>query len=165
MTIRNSGTDIRRYLTRGGIALAATCLSAVGAQAQVVQGMPIGEGGAFPNANVSGATTLGDSRAGFQIYAQGPVTLGGTGPTSSGPGGGGSTSPVLYISGPPGGGTSPVLYVSASGGQNAGGQSTEPGGGGPVSPIPEPGTWLMMIAGFGLIGRGLRQRAGRPVTA
>lgn len=31
--------------------------------------------------------------------------------------------------------------------------------------VPEPGTWAMMIAGFGLVGAGLRRRRGMLATA
>lgn len=31
--------------------------------------------------------------------------------------------------------------------------------------VPEPATWAMMIAGFGLVGASLRRRAGKPVLA
>lgn len=37
-----------------------------------------------------------------------------------------------------------------------------PGGGGV---IPEPGTWAMLIAGFGLVGAGLRRRRATALTA
>ena len=36
---------------------------------------------------------------------------------------------------------------------------------GATAAVPEPATWAMMIAGFGLMGGALRRRAGRPVLA
>lgn len=35
----------------------------------------------------------------------------------------------------------------------------------PTAPVPEPGTWLLMISGFGLVGIGIRWRRARKVAA
>ncbi len=35
----------------------------------------------------------------------------------------------------------------------------------PLGAVPEPATWAMMIAGFGLVGQGLRRRGAVPVPA
>ena len=168
MITRVGISGISKAVVRGGFVLAAVCLSSGAVQAQVVQGMTIGnEGSNLPDPNV---TSFTDARSRVQIYASGPAAGPGSGGTASGvtiaalvgPTGVGALANQSAIaslagdqsaSGLNGGGMSPVLYA------------TEPGGGGPVSPIPEPGTWLMMIAGFGLVGRGLRRQSGRPVTA
>lgn len=50
---------------------------------------------------------------------------------------------------PPGGGTQPVPPPSS-------GPGVLPA---PVIPVPEPSTWVVMIAGFGLVGAALRRRA------
>ena len=34
-----------------------------------------------------------------------------------------------------------------------------------AAPVPEPGTWVSMIAGFGLVGGLARRRRGRAITA
>lgn len=82
------------------------------------------------------------------------------------------------IVGPPGG----FLYIpggssgGSTGGGSTGGGSTGGGttGGGstggdvppPVAAVPEPGTWLMMILGFGAIGAAMRGTSRkRPLTA
>jgi hypothetical protein len=38
------------------------------------------------------------------------------------------------------------------------------GGGGGPAPVPEPGVWLQMIAGFGLVGA-VRRRQQRAIAA
>jgi hypothetical protein len=65
----------------------------------------------------------------------------------------------------PGGGPAPVVLIGGPGGGGPGGGPGGGGGGGrpplppPVSPVPEPGTWAMMIVGF--FGLGSAVRASR----
>jgi hypothetical protein len=65
------------------------------------------------------------------------------------------------------GGASPGLFVEGVGGGSTGGGGGMPAVPGiapqpeatlPVSAVPEPGTWLMMITGFFLLGAALRTR-------
>jgi hypothetical protein len=58
-------------------------------------------------------------------------------------------------------GTGTPVFVEQSGSEGGWVAGTITAGGGPV--IPEPATWAMMIAGFGLVGASLRRR--RPATA
>lgn len=55
------------------------------------------------------------------------------------------------------------LLPSPGPGPGPGGPGPGPGPG-PVDPVPEPATWAMMIAGFGMIGGALRRRARVSVT-
>ena len=74
---------------------------------------------------------------------------------------------------PPGGG---VVTPPGGGGTPPGGGGTPPGGGGTPPgppdtppgppPVPEPGTWMTMILGFGMIGWSLRRgRAYAPASS
>lgn len=78
-----------------------------------------------------------------------------------------------FIPGSPGGfpvGGGPVGFAPPGGtpGAPGGGGGAPPGGGGgttpPVTPVPEPGAWMLMLASFVLIGAQLRRRAGEPST-
>jgi hypothetical protein len=74
-------------------------------------------------------------------------------------GGGGILPPPGGGVVPPGGGDTPP----GGGDTPPGGGDTPPGGGDTPPPLPEPGTWMTMILGFGLIGWTLRRK--RPVPA
>ncbi len=53
-------------------------------------------------------------------------------------------------------------FTAAVAGSFAGAEELDPGGG----EVPEPGTWAMMLAGFGLVGLSARRRRGlRPVVS
>lgn len=84
---------------------------------------------------------------------------GGT-PAAGGPGGGIAPVP-LPLPGVPG---SSGGLIPPGGGGSGGGGSGGGGGGNPpppppvVTPVPEPATWIMMIAGVALIGLQLRRR-------
>lgn len=92
-----------------------------------------------------GPLALGDPTAGG-------LPFDGSGPTfsSGGPGFPGGISTVVPPGTTPGGPTDPG--------------DPDPGGpddpGNPVGAVPEPGTWAMMILGFGLCGAALRRRRG-----
>lgn len=85
------------------------------------------------------------------IFESPPVLLPGGFPEGPpplviGPGGGGVTPPGVI---PPGPGPTPPGVVP----------ETPPVP--PVSAVPEPATWLMMLIGFGAIGRAMRKRSSR----
>lgn len=91
--------------------------------------------------------------------AVGPAAAGGA------PGAGGAPVP-LPIPGLPGGSGGLIPPPAGGGGGSSGGGSSGGGssGGNPpppppvVTPVPEPATWVMMIAGVGVIGWQLRRR-------
>ena len=73
-----------------------------------------------------------------------------------------------FVPGSPGGGF-PVGGGPAGFSPPGGGGGTPPGGGGgttpPVTPVPEPGSWILMLASFALVGAQLRRRRLiRPAT-
>ncbi len=93
-----------------------------------------------------------------------PVFTGSSGGTpifvESGSSGGGSSGGGSTSSG--GGSTSSGGTSTSSGGTStsSGGTSSSSGGEPPPPIVPEPATWLMMLAGFGLVGTMLRRRTG-----
>lgn len=87
-------------------------------------------------------------------------------PAGSAPGASGAGVTAPGFIGPGGG-----LVPGGIGGGGAGGGVVPPGGGGGVTPppptvvpVPEPGTWAMMILGFGMIGGMMRRRARRAIA-
>lgn len=99
--------------------------------------------GAFP-ADFGPVTLPGDSLPGSAIPGE--------------PGGGFGGNPIL----PPGGGGGIIIPGNPGGGVGNPGGPDEPGGPNPPPPVipgvPEPSTWLMLIAGFGFIGHAMRGR-------
>ncbi|WP_156680268.1 PEPxxWA-CTERM sorting domain-containing protein [Sphingomonas profundi] len=98
------------------------------------------------------------------IGAVGPLPggFGGpNGPLVAGNNGGSLVTPNAPA-GPGGGGTLP-----GGGGTLPGGGGNNPGGGGTVvPPVPEPGTWAMLIGGFAMLAIALRRgRRGRPTRS
>ncbi|MBC9033065.1 hypothetical protein IAG41_11730 [Sphingomonas sp. JC676] len=84
-----------------------------------------------------------------------------------------------FIGGPPGGGGFPIgggpfgfAPPGGTPGNPGGGGGSPPGGGGgttppgnpPVTPVPEPGAWILMLASFALMGARLRLRPRRKST-
>lgn len=70
--------------------------------------------------------------------------------------------------GPPGSGPPTGPGPSLGPGPGGPGGPIGPGGPGELQPppvIPEPGTWTLLIVGFGAVGAALRRRAGRPAKA
>lgn len=84
--------------------------------------------------------------------------------------GGGSPGGFGFPRGGSSGGLAFLPTGSSSGGGSSGGGGGSSGGGSsgggtpPVAAVPEPGTWMLMILGFGAIGSVMRRRArmGRP---
>jgi hypothetical protein len=117
-------------------------------------------GTAFPDgvlpadAVVPGGEFGGGSPGGFG-FPRG-ASSGGFAVLPAGSSGGGSSG------GSSGGGSS---GGGSSGGGSSGGGSSG-GGTPPVAAVPEPGTWMLMILGFGAIGSVMRRRAraGRPAV-
>jgi hypothetical protein len=111
------------------------------------------------------AEVLAPAPAELVDIAAPPTELAGVVPTPPGaillspPGGGGILPPPGGVVVPPGGGGTPP----GGGDTPPGGGDTPPGGGDTPPPLPEPGTWMTMILGFGLIGWTLRRK--RPVPA
>lgn len=71
--------------------------------------------------------------------------------------GGGTSSGGITSSG--GGSTSSGGITSSGGTSTSGGTTTSSSGGDtPVTPVPEPGTWALMILGFGLVGSAMRRQ-------
>lgn len=75
--------------------------------------------------------------------------------------GGNIAPPPFPIPGPPGSSGGLIPPPPGGGGSSGGGTPPIPPGPPPppvVTPVPEPATWIMMIAGIGLIGLQLRRR-------
>ena len=129
-----------------------------------------GSSGGTPIFVESGSSGGGSSGGGSTSSGGGSTSSGGTSTSSGGTStssGGTSTSSGGTSSG--GTSTSSGGTSTSSGGTStsSGGTSTSSGGtssssgGEPPPPIvPEPATWLMMLAGFGLVGTMLRRRTG-----
>ena len=119
------------------------------------------EGGSSGGGSSGGGSSGGGSSSGGTTSSGGDTGSSGGSSTSSG---GSSTSSGGDSSTSSGGSsTSSGGSSTSSGGSStsSGGSSTSSGGssGGEPPPIvPEPGTWLMMMAGFGLVGAMLRRR-------
>lgn len=115
----------------------------------------------------SGSSSGGASSTGGDNTSTGSTgstgSSGSTGSTSTSSGSTGSTSSTSSTSsGSSGDVSSTGGFSSTSTGSSTGGTTSTGGsgssGGTTPGPVPEPGTWLMMIAGFGLIGAMLRRR-------
>ena len=92
---------------------------------------------------------------------QSSTPMGGAGPEMAGGGpffpGGGEYWPGWNPGGGGGGGAGGGGLPPGPGGGDGGGSVP---GGGPVATVPQPASWVMMIAGFGLVGLALRRGHG-----
>ncbi len=109
---------------------------------------PVGAPAAIPDAQLG---KLIDDLIGPTVPGPGNPTLV-TDPVPPGLGGGSSSSGGGFV--PP-----PVIFGGSSGG-SSGGEIPTP----PIS-VPEPGSWMMLIAGVGFIGASLRRRRQRAFAA
>ncbi len=125
-----------------GNALASALGTSQGPEGQVPTSGPVGSGG-FPTDLTAPAVPL----------ALAAVT--------------GAAPPDSFATGPlPFGGGFAILPPGGSGGSGGSPPGGQPPGGGtvlppvvpPVGAVPEPATWLMLIAGFGVIGGAMRRR-------
>ena len=90
--------------------------------------------------------------------------LGGGSPGGFGFPRGGSSGGLAFLpTGSSGGGSSGGGGGSSGGGSSGGGSSG--GGTPPVAAVPEPGTWMLMILGFGAIGSVMRRRTRKGLPA
>jgi hypothetical protein len=114
-------------------------------------GGPGGTGGGGPG-NGGGTGTPGTGGSGFD----GPGTPGQPGGETGSDGGSGPGPVVIPVDPTP----DPDAPAPPIGIGDSGGPVVNPpvGGGGNVGLIPEPASWVMMIAGFGLAGAALRRR-------
>lgn len=122
-------------------------VAAVGDDVLLADAAPAASGG---GGGGGGGTAPGSGGGGFALGG-GFAPIGGFGGGGSGGGGGGGFTPFVPGGGGPGGGRPPDS-----------GPTTPPDI--RPTPVPEPGTWLMLIVGFGLVGVAVR-RGRRPAQA
>lgn len=134
-------------------ALATVLGSAAGPEGAIPTYGPLGAGG-FPNdfTSVPPVDTLGAAPGGIgtiPAIGSGPILIGGGVP-------GGSGGPA-----PGGGGGGPGAIGGGGGGMPTPTPTTTPippvTSVTPVPSVPEPGTWIMLIVGFGFVGAGMRR--------
>jgi hypothetical protein len=102
--------------------------------------------------------------SGGSTSSSGGITTSSGGTTASSSSGGGSSSSGGTASSS--GGTIGGVTSSTSGGNtSSSGGATSSSGGTATPAVPEPGTWTMMLLGFGIVGVGMRQGIGRKRTA
>ncbi|WP_448501122.1 PEPxxWA-CTERM sorting domain-containing protein [Sphingomonas sp.] len=122
-----------------------------------------GSGGPLDGAQLAGlGTPFTGAGAGAGGGGNGGVGGGGVpGSLPGGGGGGGFVGALPGDGGTDGGGNGGGGTGDTGGGDTGGGGNNGGGDGGtptPTAPIPEPGSWMMMILGIGMIGAALRRR-------